>query len=314
MLMKCWIFVVLVLLGLTTKAQRREGALKDTLRPKPARLYTNTGLHVSAYSGTLILLNQAWYKDYPKQSFHTFNDSKEWKQVDKVGHGWTAYSLSRASAASWKWAGLNEKQAAWAGAGSGFAFMTVIEFLDAHSAEWGWSWSDVAANTLGSGLFLSQQLAWQEQRIHLKYSFHGMDYKDPMLELRANKLFGSSWYERMLKDYNGQTYWLSANLKSFAKNSQLPPWLNLSIGYGAGGLFGGFENLAKDANGNITFDRRDVPRVRQFYLSPDIDFTRIKTNKKWVRSVLFCLNALKMPAPALMLNSKGQFRAYWMYF
>lgn len=312
--MRGWIFVVLALFCSTVKAQGREEALSDTLRPKSARLYTNSALHVAAYTGTLLVLNQAWYKDYPKQRFHTFNDSKEWKQVDKVGHGWTAYSLSRASYSSWKWAGVGEKKAAWLGAASGFAFLSAIEILDGHSAEWGWSWSDMAANTLGSGLFLAQQLGWQEQRIHLKFSFHGMSYTDPQLELRSNALFGKSWYERMLKDYNGQTYWLSANLKSFAKNSRLPEWLNLSVGYGAGGLYGGFENVAKDANGNISFDRRDIPRVRQFYLSPDIDFTRIKTNKKWVRTMLYCLNAFKMPAPAVMMNSRGKFRAYWMYF
>ena len=46
----------------------------------------------------------------------------------------------------------------------------------------------------------------------------------------------------MLKDYNGQTYWLSANLKSFFPGSNIPPWLNVAIGYGADGMFGGFEN------------------------------------------------------------------------
>src|SRR3712207_8632374 len=35
------------------------------------------------------------------------------------------------------------------------------------------------------------------------------------LNMRANDLYGSSFAERMIKDYNGQTYWLSANLKSF---------------------------------------------------------------------------------------------------
>ena len=48
--------------------------------------------------------------------------------------------------------------------------------------------------------------------------------------------------ERMLKDYNGQTYWLSANLKSFFQGSNIPAWLNVAVGYGADGMFGGFEN------------------------------------------------------------------------
>jgi hypothetical protein len=189
----------------------------------------------------------------------------------------------------------------------------VIEVLDGFSAEWGWSWSDIGANVFGSGLFLSQELAWGEQRIQYKFSFHRKSYDEPMLNQRSNKLFGNSWYERMLKDYNGQTYWLSANLKSFFPKSKLPAWLNISVGYGADGMFGGFENLAKDKDGNITFDRRDIQRYRQWYLAPDIDFTKIKTNKKWLRTAFHFLNAFKFPAPALEL-SNGKLKAHAIYF
>jgi hypothetical protein len=45
--------------------------------------------------------------------------------------------------------------------------------------------------------------------------------------------------EQMLKDYNGQTYWLSVNLHSFYKGSKIPKWLNLAIGYGANGMLTG---------------------------------------------------------------------------
>jgi hypothetical protein len=43
-----------------------------------------------------------------------------------------------------------------------------------------------------------------------------------MLNERSDELFGSSWIERMLKDYNGQTYWLSANLNHFSKDQIYP--------------------------------------------------------------------------------------------
>jgi len=209
----------------------------DTASPNKSRVWTVAGLHAGLYAGTLVVLNEAWYKDYPKESFHTFNDAGEWLQVDKVGHAWTAYQLSRASMASWKWAGLNRKQQIWYGGLSGFAFQTAIEFLDAHSAEWGWSWGDFAANMAGSALLIGQELGWKEQRVSFKFSFHQMIYEDPMLNQRSDELFGSSFPERMLKDYNGQTYWLSANLKSFFKQSNIPAWLNISIGSGANAIF-----------------------------------------------------------------------------
>ncbi|MCU0396220.1 MAG: YfiM family protein [Chitinophagaceae bacterium] len=269
---------------------------KNTLAraANPHRVWTVAGVHAGLYAGSLILLNEAWYKGYPKTSFQTFDDSKEWLQVDKVGHAWTAYQLSRGSMASWKWAGLNEKQQVWLGGLSGFAFLTVIEFLDAHSAEWGWSWGDMAANTLGSSLMVAQQLGWKEQRISFK-------------------LFGTSTAEKMLKDYNGQTYWLSANLKSFFRQSKLPPWLNIAVGYGADGMYGGFSNTWTDESTGISYDYTQVPRVRQWYLAPDIDFTRIPTKSKFLRSVFFCLNAFKLPAPTLQY-SNGKFTFYGLYF
>lgn len=270
--------------------------------------------HAGLYTGSLLILNQAWYKDYPKSSIHSFDDSREWMQVDKIGHGWSAYNLARLSASTWQWAGVDRTRAAWAGTISGFSFMTVIEFLDSRSAEWGWSWADMAANTLGSGLYLGQELLWKEQRIQYKFSFHRMGYTDPLLKQRADVLYGKSLAERMLKDYNGQTYWLSFNLRSFLPDSKIPSWFNLAIGYGANGMFGGFENRAFDKNGNTIFDRRDIARWREWYLSPDIDLSRIKTKKKWVRTGLFLLNAIKIPAPALQWGKGSGLKVKGFYF
>lgn len=271
------------------------------------------GVNAAGYGGSLLVLNNTWYRNSVRTSFHTFNDSKEWLQVDKLGHAWAAYNTGRASTAMWEWAGVPHKKAVWIGGLSGAAYLTVIEFLDGHSAKWGWSWSDIGANILGSGLNMGQEFLWNEQRIQYKFSFHKNNYSDPQLERRANALFGKSWYERMLKDYNAQTYWFSANLHSFFKNSSLPPWLNIAVGYGAKGMFGGFDNEWEDENGNA-ITRYDIPRERQFYISPDIDFTKIKTNSKFLRTTFSFLNAFKCPAPALMLNNKGKLKAYFLYF
>jgi uncharacterized protein YfiM (DUF2279 family) len=300
-----------VLDTVTTTVKKVDSAA--TTGPNKKRVWTVAALHAGLYAGSMLALSQAWYADYPKSSFHTFDDSKEWLQVDKVGHTWTAYQISRASMASWKWAGLSRKQQIWWGGLSGAAFQTVIEVLDGFSAEWGWSWSDFAANVAGSGLLIGQELGWKEQRVSFKFSFHIMSYSDPMLNERSDDLFGSSFPERMLKDYNGQAYWLSANLKSFFKQSKIPAWLNVAVGYGGTGMFGGTENIWTDEETGITYDRTDIPRQRQWYLAPDIDFTRIKTNSKFVRSVLFCLNAFKMPAPALVL-SDGKLVVHGFYF
>ncbi len=78
-------------------------------------------------------------------------------------------------------------------------------------------------------------------------------------------------------------------------------------------MYGGFENLATDKDENIIFDRRDIKRQRQWYLSPDIDFTKIKTNKKGVRTFLSVLNMVKLPAPTLELTG-GKLKGHFLYF
>ena len=263
--------------------------------------------NIIGYSGAMVGLYQAWYKNYPQSNFHTFNDIGEWKGIDKIGHMYSAYAESKASMELWRWTGIDRKKRIWLGGMSGAFYQTVIETLDGFSSEWGWSWGDFGANVLGSGLLVSQELAWAEQRIQLKFSFHRKSYRDPTLIQRSNTIFGKSTAERFLKDYNGQTYWLSANLKSFFRESKLPGWLNIAVGTGAEGMFGARENIGKDANGNIIFNRTDIKRYRQWYLAPDIDLTKIKTKKKGIKVALNILNIVKFPMPSLEY-SNGKFR------
>lgn len=284
-----------------------------TAKQKKARTWLVGGLNVAGYGGAMIALYSAWYSKYDQSSFHTFNDWPEWKQVDKVGHLYSAYIESAGSMELWKWTGMDRKKRIWIGGMSGAAYQTVIEVLDGFSEGWGWSWGDFGANILGSATLVSQELIWNEQRIRLKFSFNHKRYEDPELNARSDKLFGKSTAERLLKDYNGQTYWASANLHSFFPQSDIPKWLNVSVGYGAEGLFGGRENIAKDDEGTIIFDRPDIKRYRQWYLAPDIDFSKIRTNSKFLRVVFVFLNAIKFPAPALEL-SQGKLKAHFLYF
>ena len=284
-----------------------------TPKQKSSRQWLVGGINVIGYGASLIIFNNTWYKDYPKTSFHTFNDNGEWLQMDKVGHGWASYNAGRASAAMWVWAGVEPKKAAWIGGLSSTVYMTVIEILDAHSSQWGWSWGDMAANLFGSGLFISQQVGWEEQRIQFKFSFHRKTYSDSMLNERSDDLFGSGWAERMLKDYNGQTYWLSANLRAFFPGSNIPPWLNVAIGYGADGMFGGYHNVWIDEETGLPVNRTDIKRYRQWFLAPDVNFSKIKTNSKGVKLLLGILDAFKFPTPSLEL-SNGKLKVHAIHF
>ncbi|MEO6905482.1 MAG: DUF2279 domain-containing protein [Ginsengibacter sp.] len=272
-----------------------------------------TVANIIGYGGTLIGLNAIWYAKYPRSGFHFFNDDAEWQQMDKVGHVYSAYTESRASMEAWRWAGLSRKKSIWIGGLSGVAYQSIIEILDGFSSQYGFSPGDFTANILGSATFISQELAWNEQKIKLKFSFHRKNYGEADLDKRADILYGKTEIERFIKDYNGQTYWASANIHSFFPETKLPHWLSISIGYGAEGMFGGTKNIGYDNEGNVIFDRADIKRYRQWYLSPDVDFTKIKTNKKGIKILLFVLNSFKFPAPTLEF-SNGSFKGHWFVF
>lgn len=280
--------------------------------PIKTRVWAVAAGHVALWTASYLALDKAWYSEYPRSNFHFFNDNGEWNQMDKAGHTWTAYQVSRISAGLWKWSGLNERKSALLGGLSGLAYQSIIEIQDGFSSEWGFSWGDMAANFLGAATYVSQELGWHEQRFQFKLSYWAYDY-DTDLKARRNQLFGKSLPERLLKDYNSQTYWLSANIASFFKDSKWPVWLNMAVGYNSSGMLGGFANTWTDKQGNA-WSRPDIERVRHFVLSPDIDLTKIHTNKKWVRTLLYVANMVKIPAPAIALSSKGKFKAFALYW
>jgi hypothetical protein len=270
------------------------------------------GAQAVLWAGTLVALNEAWYKDYPKQPFHFFNDWPEWQQQDKFGHAWTTYHISRLSSDLWRWTGMTNNKAAVIGGISSIAYLSIIEVLDGFSEKWGFSTGDMAMNIAGAALYTGQQIGWRDQKFQLKLSYRAYDYL-PMDEPRAEELFGTGAMERVLKDYNAQTYWLSFSPRSFFPGSRWPAWLNLAIGHNARLMLGGRENTWTDENGN-TVDRTDAERYRRIFLSLDLDLTRIPTRNKFLKSVFSVVNMLKIPAPALEFDTRGHWKGHWVYY
>lgn len=289
----CWgVLLGLALNPLATNGQ--SGAGGDTVPEVSTARRLGTVIGGSAIiAGTLISLDRAWYSQYERGPFHMFNDGDEWLQMDKVGHAFATYTVGSWGHGLMRWCGYKEKTAVWVGGCVGLVYLTGVEYLDGHSSEWGFSLWDMTANVGGTGLFIAQQLGWREQRIRLKYSAHLTDYAPQRPEV-----LGEGLSERILKDYNGCTYWLSANLHAFGWKS-LPVWFNMAAGYGAEGM------LSAEANPG---------QYRQFYLAPDIDLTRIPTKSKLLRTLLFTLNCVKLPMPALEFNGNGKVKAYALYF
>lgn len=260
----------------------------------------NTVLTVSGatYGATLLGLGQVWYKDQGLGSFNFFNDNDEWNQVDKVGHFYSTYQLSRIGDNLLQWAGVEEKKAAFWASVAGTGLLLPIEILDGFSPGFGFSYGDMIANAAGSAFYLGQDLLWNEQRIRPKFSFH-----QTALAQESPNLLGNGLPEELIKDYNGQTYWLSVDIHAFAKQSKFPKWLNLAVGYGAQDMVRGreFQNQAAGYNS-----------YRQLYLGLDFDLSYIETDKKWLKTVLFILDGIRLPAPALEFSSNS--KMHWFFY
>lgn len=258
-----------------------------------------TGLVAGAtvgYTGTVLGLSEVWYSNFDRQPFTFFDDSREWLQVDKVGHFYSAFQISNASSRMLRWSGVSKRKSDKIAALSSFLMISTIEVFDGRSSGYGASISDLMANALGSGFYLGQQLLWAETRLHPKFSFHTTHFSDVRPDVLGNNLI-----ERIVKDYNGQTYWLSIDVDKFAT---FPKWLNIAVGYGA------HEFVYADKETNLI---NGYTPYRQYYLSLDFDLTAIKTRSKALKSLFQVLNMIKLPSPTFEFSKKG-LKSYPFYF
>lgn len=297
--MRC---LLLILLLSSTLLSAQETDSLHFLSPAPSyhkkRMTLVAGTQTLGYGGSLGMLATVWYADYDKTSLHLFNDNAEWLQMDKAGHTMTAYTLAVLNHRMYHWAGAHPRKSILPAIGASFLFQSTIELLDGFSADWGFSTGDLLANAAGAGVMAAQQYGWNEQRIVLKVSSHRSDFA----RFRPDVL-GKNRAEQLLKDYNGQTYWLSVNISSFLKTeSKFPKWLNVAAGYSAEGMTGGLKNVpVTNAAGNQV----DFKRYRQYYLSLDVDLTRIPDQGPWLRAFTNTFGFIKIPAPALSFDYRG---------
>lgn len=261
----------------------------------------NTVIISEAAVGTIVTigLQYLWYKKYPKSHFHFFNDNDEWLQMDKMGHAATAYNISAIQYNLMRWSGVNRGTSEWIGGATGLAYLMLIEIMDGFSAQWGFSKGDMAADIFGSAFFTAQQALWKEQKIQMRFSFH----ESIFAKYNPGEL-GANFPQRLIKDYNAQSYWFSFNIHSFLnKGNNFPRWINADFGYGADGMTGAVTN-PKEVNGNPipTFDRN-----RKFFFGMDGAFTKPGTIPfpSWI-------NIFRIPTPVIELKEhKIKFRPFY---
>lgn len=302
---KIYLLLWLLLLSLSSVAQSFF-APSDTLnRNRVLASHITLG---TAYTTSMVGLASIWYSNQQSTGFQLFNDGKDWLQMDKVGHVYSAYWMQNRAFSMYNWAGMDEKRSLlWSSVFSTF-FMTTFEVMDGFSTNYGFSISDVGANVLGIGFFTGQQMLFDEQIANFKFSYSHTPYAQYRPEV-----LGRTAAERILKDYNGQTYWLNVSLgKITPEHWKIPDWLCLSLGYTIS------EKLKSDAEYYEFNGWGSAPIVfnsyRRYLLSFDIDLSRLPVKKPWLKMLLGNFNTIKIPLPTVEWSSRNAPRFYGFYF
>ncbi|MEY4604682.1 MAG: hypothetical protein RIT43_1974 [Bacteroidota bacterium] len=297
MLQRRIFFVVLLISGILRSAP--DSIPVDSVKARKIVAGTGIGL---AWAGSMGTLWGVWYSKEELSRFHFFNDGNFWLQMDKAGHFYTSYQISRLTNDIFTWSGIKPSRAAWIASGISVGYQTTLELFDGLSKNWGFSIHDFGYNVLGTSLFTTQELLLGEQWILPKFSY----FQSPYAKLRP-EILGTSFGERLLKDYNGQTYWLSLHPFLPSRESSFPKWICFSIGYSADAKLKGDMDTYTHTDGTV------YSAHREWLFSMDLDFSRIPVKKPFWKKVLKQFNWLKLPFPALKL-SNGKLTAVPIYF
>lgn len=249
----------------------------------PLRAAVVGGLYSGVWLWLHLDMSDAWW-DGSRSGFRLKNDWNDVMQIDKAGHAFSGYMMSYTLAEGMMAAGIGWEPSVIAGSSLGLLYQTYVELEDGFSESWGFSLTDMAANTLGAGLYLAHHYSPLLQNFTPKYQYF------PPSWIGAARI-SSTWID----DYNSSTFWISANIGKLLPQhlgSGWPGWLGLAFGYG------------------ITVS--ETERSRRFIVALDYDLTRLlpRGGHAWNWFVQ-TLNFIKLPAPAVEFSSTT--KAYLLF-
>lgn len=269
--------IVSVANGQTTDSTKNNSIKKDLL------------IFGGIYSASMIGLNEIWYKSHPRSEFHFFDDSKEWMQMDKVGHIYTSWHLTRVGYNYFQSKNLPKNKSLLFGAITSTIMMAPIEWLDGYSTAYGASTSDIIANLSGTLLFAIHKSLNDHNLIKLKYSYWPSQFADERPEV-----LGENTLTRLIKDYNAQHYWISVDLSKV--HNSIPKWINLAFGYSANGMV----HARSEVNSNSGYFS-----YREYFLALDLDLSNLKYRNQFQKILINTLDMVHIPFPALRFTSSG---------
>lgn len=264
---KCYFFLVLIFFQ-SISAQTTE---KDSISMN--RLLIVSGLSAGAFIYAYGIQNNMWWKGDPAY-FHT-NWNQDWNAslgADKIGHFYFGNLVSTIYKDAFNWVGLTKKNSFLYSGLFTLTYQTFLEIRDGFSKQYGFSWGDFAANSLGSMYPFLQQNYPILQNFNLKISYFPSErFKN-----------GSNAY--IMDDYESTYHWLSIDIDKLLPRSwdkYLPDFINIAIGHSVIGL-----DNQKYAN-------------HELYIGIDWDIKAVKTKSELLNSIMEILNKYHLPAPTV---------------
>lgn len=260
-------------------------------REKRLKSLIVTGSSAAVLGGTYLYLQKAWWSG-ESQPFH-FDDGRDWgyaSNLDKMGHVMGGVIASNLYYDAFRWAGMEERKAAWAAFGMSAGIQLAIEVKDGFAHNWGFAVGDVLFGSVGSLMPVLRKNSPFLQNTDLKFSYWQRSDK----YFRGRSMTHTPVFH--IDDYINQTYWVSTNLRYITqgKVEWMPDWLCLSIGWGID---------AETWNSNPR--GAGLGAKPEFYIAPDIDLVRLfNPKRKFWRFTLKQLNYLKFPMPTLQLTQR----------
>jgi hypothetical protein len=268
-------------------AFKRETRQDDSTRGiDKTRFWLVTGSMFAGNAGIMAYYYTTFYapRETQQSKWHSFND---WYNsdinVDKFGHIWGTQAYSNTLYHIFRWTNMSERSSMlWSSLVAWF-FQFEMEMTDGFYRDWGFSWWDVGANTIGAVWPNLQRAVPPLQALNMKMSYW------------PSPAYRNKWVDYPLKDYDGFTYWLSLSVEDVLPRGwkpYWPDWLCIAVGYGADNVWLGKGAYNNEASGKGLADQ-------EWYLALDYDLRKLPGDSGFLRFLKEELNLIHWPSPAI---------------
>lgn len=221
------------------------------------------------------LNNDLWWKG-EKSSFH-FNWKDDWEYAlgsDKFGHFFFPYMTTTIYSGLFTWSGMSKSASFTAAASLAFGYQTYIEIRDGYSKQWGFSWGDFAANTIGAAFPLIQYYYPALDNVRFKMSFS------------PSERFKNNSHSVIFDDYESTYDWVSIKpdiLLPISWRGYIPSYINIAIGHGVKKL-----DISNQAH-------------HEWFLALDWNTEALPGDSDFLLALKRLVNFYKLPAPAIKI-------------